>query len=105
MTLIELLKIKVKEWREDGYPSEFKAIKEIFEFAYLDSKIGHKRLQYLRTPQYQALEIYWYLRLIEKTNKIYHIPKVLYHWRTITSSAANSIYAKPYAYEKAKRDY
>jgi len=39
------------------------------------------------------------LRFTEKTNKIYHIPKVLYHWRMHSGSTAGSTEAKPYAYE------
>lgn len=43
------------------------------------------------------------LRLTEKTHQIYHIPKVLYHWRMHSGSAAGTTEAKPYAYEAAKR--
>lgn len=43
------------------------------------------------------------LRLSEKTNRVYHIPKVLYHWRMVPGSAAGSTEAKPYAYPAAKR--
>jgi glycosyltransferase involved in cell wall biosynthesis len=43
------------------------------------------------------------LRLSEKTDRIYHIPKVLYHWRMAPGSAAASTEAKPYAYPAAKR--
>jgi GT2 family glycosyltransferase len=43
------------------------------------------------------------LRLSERTNQIYHIPKILYHWRMIPSSAAASAEAKPYASEAARR--
>ena len=43
------------------------------------------------------------LRLSERTNRIYHIPKILYHWRMIPSSASASTEAKPYAYVAARR--
>ncbi|AFZ08066.1 glycosyl transferase family 2 [Oscillatoria nigro-viridis PCC 7112] len=43
------------------------------------------------------------LRLTEKTNKIFHIPKILYHWRFHPESASASREAKPYAYEAAVR--
>ena len=39
------------------------------------------------------------LRLTERTQKIYHIPKVLYHWRTILGSTALAPESKEYAYE------
>lgn len=38
-----------------------------------------------------------FLRIIAISNKITHIPKVLYHWRVIESSTAMSIETKPYA--------
>ncbi|MDK2917584.1 MAG: hypothetical protein PWQ37_317 [Candidatus Petromonas sp.] len=43
------------------------------------------------------------LRLTEKTNKIYHIPKILYHWRVIQGSTAMGIEEKNYAYEAGYR--
>lgn len=38
-----------------------------------------------------------FLRIIEKTNQIYHIPKVLYHWRKIPNSTASVYSIKNYA--------
>ncbi len=43
------------------------------------------------------------LRLTEKTKKIYHVPKILYHWRLVTASTAFNPHAKDYAYESAKK--
>ncbi|MGG6294559.1 glycosyltransferase family 2 protein [Leptolyngbya sp. AN02str] len=43
------------------------------------------------------------LRITEKTNHVYHIPKILYHWRTLASSTASGETAKPWAYNAAKR--
>ncbi|VVB88189.1 Glycosyl transferase family 2 [uncultured archaeon] len=45
------------------------------------------------------------LRAIEKIpeESIYHIPKVLYHWRITPLSAASGRDAKPYAYEAGKK--
>ena len=37
------------------------------------------------------------LRLTEETERIYHIPKVLYHWRATPQSTASSATVKPYA--------
>ena len=39
------------------------------------------------------------LRFVEKTKNIYHIPKILYHWRMIPTSAASTPEAKPWAYK------
>ncbi len=38
-----------------------------------------------------------FLKLMAKTGKVAHIPKVLYHWRVIATSTAHSIETKPYA--------
>lgn len=43
------------------------------------------------------------LRLTEKTNRIAHIAKVLYHWRISPASIASDIAAKSYVLEASKR--
>ena len=43
------------------------------------------------------------LRLTEHAEKIRHIPKILYYWRAHRDSVAESIGAKPYVIEAAKR--
>lgn len=43
------------------------------------------------------------LRVVEKTQNIFHIPKILYHWRSIPTSAASSSQAKPWAYTAGKK--
>ena len=43
------------------------------------------------------------LRISEKANKMYHIPKVLYHWRIHKNSTAMSQEAKPYAIIAGKK--
>ena len=42
------------------------------------------------------------LRVAEVTNRICHIPKVLYHWRILPGSIAESIGAKPYVRNASK---
>ena len=42
-------------------------------------------------------------RLVEKTDKICHIPKVLYHWRVHSASTADNPLAKKYAYDAGKQ--
>jgi GT2 family glycosyltransferase len=39
------------------------------------------------------------LRCTEESDKIHHIPKVLYHWREIRGSAASDLLAKPWVFE------
>jgi glycosyltransferase involved in cell wall biosynthesis len=43
------------------------------------------------------------LRLTEKTDKLGHIPRVLYHWRQVPGSAARDASAKPWAYAAQER--
>ena len=43
------------------------------------------------------------LRLTEKAKMIVHIPKVLYYWRAHKNSVAESVSAKPYVVEAAKK--
>lgn len=44
-----------------------------------------------------------FLRLTEKTNKIHHIPKILYHWRIHKNSTSYRDNVKPYAIENGKK--
>jgi len=39
------------------------------------------------------------LRFTERTKNIYHIPKILYHWRAISESTASDAQSKGYAHE------
>lgn len=43
-----------------------------------------------------------FLRVVEKTNHIHHIPKILYHWRMIEGSTSMSLDSKGYAQDKGK---
>lgn len=43
------------------------------------------------------------LRATENTKRIYHIPKVLYHWRSHAASTAENPESKKYAFEAGRR--
>ncbi len=43
------------------------------------------------------------LRLTELTDKVCHIPEILYHWRAHEQSVAGNLDSKPYAFQAAKR--
>ena len=43
-----------------------------------------------------------FLKVVEKTNNIYHIPKILYHWRMVEGSTSMTISNKSYATDKGK---
>ncbi|NJO81184.1 MAG: glycosyltransferase, partial [Cyanobacteria bacterium RM1_2_2] len=62
------------------------------------TEIGGFRVGYEGSQDYDLV-----LRFTEKTDQIFHIPKVLYHWRIHQQSAASGSDAKPYAYIAAKK--
>lgn len=62
------------------------------------TKIGGFRVGYEGSQDYDLV-----LRFTEATDRIFHIPKVLYHWRLHQQSTASTSEAKPYAYIAAKR--
>jgi len=43
------------------------------------------------------------LRLVELTDRVRHIPKVLYHWRAVASSMARSSETKTYSFDAGRR--
>ena len=61
-------------------------------------EIGGFRSEYDGAQDYDLV-----LRLTEKTNNIYHIPKVLYHWRNLPSSSASGLSGKPWAFQVGKK--
>ncbi|MCX7911036.1 MAG: DEAD/DEAH box helicase family protein [Endomicrobia bacterium] len=75
MSLYNVLKNKVEEWRKGGYQSNFPALCEIMEFNYDPKK---NNLRFLRKAQFEALETYWYLRLAENTPHIFALYKKIY---------------------------
>jgi glycosyltransferase involved in cell wall biosynthesis len=65
----------------------------------LIDEIGGLRVGYEGSQDYDLV-----LRVTEKTNKIFHIPKILYYWRMHpTSTAVGEKDVKPYAYIAAKK--
>ena len=62
-------------------------------------EIGGFRVGYEGAQDYDI-----FLRFLEKTTpeRVYHIPKILYHWRMIEGSTAATIDSKGYAVEKGR---
>jgi len=61
-------------------------------------KIGGFRIGFEGSQDYDLV-----LRVTEKTSHIYHIPKILYHWRTAQGSTARASDSKNYAYSAARK--
>lgn len=73
-----ILKEKVTKWRNENYPSSYSTIEEIFSFNFIESNGQINALRYLRKPQIEALETYWYLRLVENTPKVFELYNKLF---------------------------
>lgn len=61
-------------------------------------KVGGFRRGFEGAQDYDLL-----LRVMEVTDRVFHIPKVLYHWRMVPGSAAFVVDAKKGAFEKSKQ--
>lgn len=54
--------------------------------------------------EYEGAQDYDFIfRCVEKAEKIVHIPEILYHWRTHSSSTADNPASKMYAFEAGRR--
>jgi len=75
-TLFQKLADEVSQWRAEGYPAEdCPAIGEIFDWARIEQT---QTMRFLRPPQFRALEVYWYLRLVKKTPHIFKLYEELF---------------------------
>lgn len=55
-------------------------------------------------PEFDGAQDYdFVLRCVEQTEHIYHIPKILYHWRADDNSTSGNPESKRYAFEAGKR--
>ena len=77
--LFEKLRDDAENWRKDGYPcSEYPLIGEILRWQFEGDAEERGALKYLREPQFQSLEVYWYLRLVRETPHIVELYKHYY---------------------------
>lgn len=74
------------------YPTHALYSRSIFE------KAGKMRKGYEGSQDYDLC-----LRVFDLTDKIYHIPKILYHWRKIAGSTADTTDSKPYVIDSARK--
>lgn len=65
----------------------------VIQKRFLD-KVGYLNSDYSGVQDYDHI-----LRCVERTNRIVHIPKILYHWRMCPGSVAVDTDNKPYTYE------
>lgn len=80
MHLYQKITQQVEVWRSNGYHcEEFIAISEVLEWAHEEQSMS---LRFLRRPQFRALEVYWYLRLIQKTPHVFDLCQNLFSKQT-----------------------
>ena len=79
--------------RSNNYICHF----SVFKRELLD-KVGLFRSEYDGAQDYDMI-----LRLTEQTDKIVHIPKILYHWRVHRNSTAGSASSKSYTVEAGRK--
>ncbi len=69
--LYEKLREDTLNWRKEGYPcQDYPLIGEILRWQFEGEAEDRVHLKYLREPQFQSLELYWYLRLKRDTQHI-----------------------------------
>lgn len=79
MELYQKLRDDAEKWRKEGYPcSDYPLIGEILRWQFEGEPQEQIVLKYLREPQFQSLEVYWYLRLVLKTPHIVDLYKYYY---------------------------
>src|SRR5260370_40274712 len=61
-------------------------------------KVGGFRSEFDSAQDYDL-----FFRVIEQTNRIHHIPRVLYHWRRSADSSAISVRQKPGQLDATRR--
>ncbi|MGH7142167.1 MAG: glycosyltransferase family 2 protein [Candidatus Saccharimonadales bacterium] len=89
-------------FKPDWSPSLLEGVNYMPHFLVIKKRlfdsVGGLRLGFDGAQDYDLL-----LRITEKTKKIYHIPKILYHWRMAAGSTARAIGEKKYADDAGQR--
>lgn len=91
------------DWSPDSFLGHMYMCHFIMYRRSIVNELGGLRIGYEGAQDYDLA-----LRFIDKTQKIGHVAKILYHWRMIPTSTASGTGAKNYAFEaslKAKQDY
>lgn len=89
-------------FKPDFSPDTFYAMNYICHMACirksLIDKVSGFRKEYDGAQDYDL-----FLRILDITNNIYHIPRILYHWREIPTSTSFALGNKSYAYLAGKK--
>jgi len=80
--LYQQLKSDVATWQQEGYPSSYPAITTILQ---------HNQNNFLRKAQFEALETYWYLRLVKNTPNIFELYKEYFSGKELLKALGISL--------------
>lgn len=94
--------ITFMHFKPDFSPDTLRSYNYICHFSVFSSKL-REEVGFLNSEYDGSQDYDFILRLTEKAKYIYHIPKVLYYWRSSETSAAKDVSLKPYAIEAGKR--
>ena len=89
-------------FKPDFSPDTLLSFNYITHFAVYRKSIANN-IGLLRSDYNGAQDFDFVLRFTEKTSKIKHIPKVVYHWRKVEGSTALKMSSKNYALDAGKR--
>lgn len=90
-------------FKPDFAPDTLRSYNYICHFTIFDRNLLKKTGGGFR-PEFDGSQDYdMILRLTEQAEKIVHIPKILYYWRSHANSVASGIAAKPYTLDAAKK--
>jgi len=94
-------RIMEPHFKPDYSPDTLMGVNYICHFTCIRKSIMDE-LKGFRSKYNGAQDYDLFLRVVEKTNKIYHIKKVLYHWRQTPTSTAGALGNKDYAFVAAQ---
>ena len=89
-------------FKPDWNPDFLRSVNIITHFAVIRASLMYE-IKGFRSKYNGAQDWDLFLRLTEKTDRIHHIPKIVYSWRIHGESTAKSTDAKPYVVEAQKR--
>lgn len=88
-------------FKPDWSPHYLLTLNYICHFVVCKKSVGDN-IGWLRSKYNGAQDYDFLLRTINQCEKIYHIPKILYHWRKVPTSTAVNPDSKPYAHEAGR---
>ena len=95
-------KIMEPHFKPDYSPDTFMGVNYICHLTCLRKSIVDE-LNGFRSEYDGSQDYDLFLRVLDKTDKVYHIDKVLYHWRQTPTSTAGYLGNKSYAYIAGKK--